>query len=176
GASTRSRPKPRTRGIDMRWGEFAAAAPALASFLRERLGATGILLLGTLRADGWPRISPCEAYLVEDELLLGMMPGSTKVRDLTRDPRLTVTTPQADREGGMGDLKLYGYGVPVEKPDLRRALADAQEAAIAWRPPDDIPIFAVDIRSAGFISFGEGRRLLRWKAGASVEELPHPEN
>ena len=51
----------------MRWGEFAAAAPALASFLRERLSATGILLLGTLRADGWPRISPCEAYLVEDE-------------------------------------------------------------------------------------------------------------
>jgi len=60
----------------MRWGEFEAAAPELASFLRERLTATGILLLGTLRADGWPRISPCEAYLVDGEMLLGMMPGS----------------------------------------------------------------------------------------------------
>jgi hypothetical protein len=158
----------------MRWSEFEAAARELALFGRERIDATGIVLLGTLRADGWPRISPCEAYLVEDDLLLGMMPGSMKVRDLERDPRLTVATPQADRNATVGDLKLYGYAGPVRDPDLRRAHADTQERAIGWRPPQDIPLFAVEIHRAGFISFGEGRRLLRWKAGGPVEELPHP--
>lgn len=160
----------------MRWSEFEAQAPELARHGRERLAATGILLLGTLRADGWPRISPCEAYIVEGELLLGMMPGSTKVRDLQRDPRLTVTTPQADRHATAGDLKLYGRGVVVSDPGLRRAHADAQQAAIGWRPPEGIPLFRVEIESAGFISFGAGRRLLRWRAGGAVEELRHPED
>jgi len=160
----------------MRWGEFEVAAPEPASFFRARLTATGLLLLGTLRSDGWPRISPCEAYLAGGGLLLGMMPGSTKVRDLNRDSRITVATPQPDRSSGVGDLKLYGRGFAVEDPGLRRALADAQEQAIDWRPPDDIPIFKVDILTAGFISFGEGKRLLRWRAGSAVEELPHPED
>src|SRR5690349_25084961 len=159
----------------MQWTEFESAAPELAAFGRQRILATGILLLGTVRADGWPRISPCEAYLVKGELLLGMMPGSTKVRDLTRDPRLTVATPQPDRRAETGELQLYGYGVAVSDPGLRQAHADAQERAIDWRPPSDIPLFAVDIKRAGFISFGPGRRLLRWTDKAGLEELPHPE-
>jgi len=159
----------------MRWSEFEALAPELGAFGRERLAATGIVLLGTIRADGWPRISPCEAYIVDGELLLGMMPGSKKVLDLLRDARLTVATPQADRDAAAGDLKLYGYGVAVTEPERRRAHADAQESAIGWRPPEDIPLFAVDIRSAGFISFGEGKRLMRWTAGGPVEEMEHPE-
>lgn len=160
----------------MRWSQFESSAPELARFGRERLAATGIFLLGTIRADGWPRISPCEAYIVEGELLLGMMPASTKVADLDRDSRLTIATPQADRHAAQGDLKLYGRAIPVTDPGLRMAHADAQEAAIGWRPPEDIPVFKVDIQSAGFISFGEGRRLLRWRAGGPVEELRHPES
>ena len=159
----------------MRWSDFEGSAPELAAFGRERIARTGIVLLGTIRADGWPRISPCEAYLEDGELLLGMMPGSTKVLDLLRDARLTVATPQPDRAAATGDLKLYGYGVAVTDPGVRRDHADAQEKSIGWRPPGDIPLYAVDIRSAGFISFGEGKRLLRWKAGGSVEEMPHPE-
>ena len=159
----------------MRWATFESAAPVLASFGRERILATGILLLGTLRADGWPRISPCEAYLVNEELLLGMMPGSKKVHDLKRDSRLTVVTPQPDRRAERGDLKLYGYGVPVTDRALRQAHADAQERTIEWRPSNDILLFRVDIVAAGFISFGPGRDLLRWTAEGGLERLPHPE-
>jgi hypothetical protein len=56
------------------------------------------VLLGTIRADGWARISPCEAYLVDGDLMLGMMWRSRKALDLLRDPRLTIVTPQADRD------------------------------------------------------------------------------
>ena len=159
----------------MRWEEFETAAPELASFGRERIEATRLVLLGTLRRDGWPRLSPCEAYIVDGDLMLGMMPRSTKVRDLERDPRLTVMTPQADREPVYGDLKLYGQAVPVIEPERRNALADAQEAAIGWRPTGDFPLFAVDIERAGYISFGKSARLLRWTAGGPVERLRHPD-
>ena len=61
----------------------------------ERIQATGILLLGTIRADGRPRISPCEPYVVDGELLLGMMWQSKKALDLLRDRRLTLATPRS---------------------------------------------------------------------------------
>ena len=159
----------------MSWAEFQAAAPELAGFLEERLAATGLVLLGTLRADGWPRISPNEAFVVDGELLLGMMWRSRKAVDLLRDPRLTVMTPQVDRHAATGDLKLYGRVRDVTDLGLRERYADTLEAAIGWRPSDPYHLFAVDVESAGYISFGEERRLLRWTPAAGVEVLKHPD-
>ena len=141
----------------------------------DRIGATGILLLGTIRADGRPRISPCEPYVVDGQLLLGMMWRSKKALDLLRDPRLTLVTPRADREGADGDLKMYGAATEVEDPDRRRGYSDATWARIKWRPVDPYHLFQVDIDSAGFISFGKDRRMLRWSAADGLEVLRHPD-
>jgi hypothetical protein len=40
------------------WGALEAAAPEIARLGRERLHAAGVALLGTLRRDGSPRITP----------------------------------------------------------------------------------------------------------------------
>jgi hypothetical protein len=157
------------------WREFAAAAPELAKVAEDRIDATGILLLGTIRADGRPRISPCEPYVVDGELLLGMMWRSKKALDLLRDPRITVATPRADREGADGDLKLYGRVVEVEDTERRQAYSDATWARIQWRPTEPFHLFEVGIESAGFISFGTDRRLMRWSPEGGVEVLPHPD-
>ena len=159
----------------MSWQRFAAAAPELARFMEGRLEATRLCLLGTLRADGWPRISPCEAYLVDGDLMLGMMWRSHKALDLLRDPRLTVATPQADKDGGEGDLKLYGFAVEVREAERRRALEEAQYAIIGWRPSEPYHLFALDVRRAGFISFGKNQRLLRWSRETGIEVLRHPD-
>ena len=143
--------------------------------MAERLQATGIVLLGTLRPDGWPRISPCEAHVVDGDLMLGMMWRSKKALDLLRDPRLTVATPQAEREPVHGDLKLYGSAVDVPEPERRRQYADTLEATINWRPPEPYHLFAFDVEHAGFISFGGGHRLLRWSPESGVEVRPHPD-
>src|SRR5262249_17392030 len=136
--------------------------------------ATGILLLGTIRADGWPRISPCEPYIVDGELLLGMMWRSKRALDLLRDPRITIATPRADRDGADGDLKLYGAVTEVEGAERRQAYSDASWARIHWRP-SAYHLFAVGIESAGFISFGKDRRLMRWSANHGLEALMHPD-
>lgn len=140
----------------MRWDEFAATAPELAALGREAFEEQHLSILGTLRRDGWLRLSPCEIYFVDGELLLGMMPGSLKAHDLRRDDRITVVNGQAERIPERGNFKVYGRATEVFDQPLRDRLANAQEAAIDWRPTDPSHFFAVDILSASYISFGEG--------------------
>jgi hypothetical protein len=104
-----------------------------------------------------------------------MMWRSKKALDLLRDPRLTLATPRADREGADGDLKLYGTATEIDVPERRTGYSDATWARIRWRPVDPYHLFVVDIESAGFVSFGKDRRLLRWSPSAGVEVLPHPD-
>ena len=159
----------------MNWTEFAATAPELAEFGQDRINSTRLVTLGTIRADGWPRVSRCEAYVVDGELLLGMMWQSKKALDLLRDPRITVATVQADREPVYGDLKLYGFAVDVPDPGHRQAYADTVFAAISWRPSEPYHLFSVDIARAGFISFGENQKLMRWSVEGGVEIMRHPD-
>ena len=46
----------------MRWSDFAARAPRLAALGEDRLLAPGVVLVGTIRRDGTPRISPGEIW------------------------------------------------------------------------------------------------------------------
>ena len=74
----------------MNWDEFQKEAPELADFGRERLERSGLVLVGTLRKDGWPRISAVEPLITDGQLYLGMMWRSRKALDLLRDPRCTL--------------------------------------------------------------------------------------
>ena len=160
----------------MKWSEFSSAVPELAALAQEAFDEQHLCMIGTIRADGRPRISPCEVYFVDGELLLGMIPGSRKVRDLERDTRISVVNGQTLREPPRGDVKLYGTAVAVTDPSLRERFADAQEAAIDWRPTGPFPLFAVDVERAGYICFGEHHRLLRWSSQGGLEELTHPDD
>ncbi|MDP9297120.1 MAG: pyridoxamine 5'-phosphate oxidase family protein, partial [Actinomycetota bacterium] len=62
----------------MKWVEFEQACPQIASLARERFAKDELVMLGTLRSDGSPRISPCEIDIVEGHLCLGMMWRSKK--------------------------------------------------------------------------------------------------
>jgi hypothetical protein len=159
----------------MKWGEFEASAQELAELGLAGFREQNLCLVGTLRADGWPRISANEVYFVDGELLLGMMPRSRKSRDLERDPRITVMTPQCDREAKRGDFKAYGRALEVTDPEVREHYGQTIYAAIGWRPEEPYPLWSVDIESAGYISFGPKARLLRWTPDRGVETLQHPD-
>jgi hypothetical protein len=145
----------------MRWSGFMESGGDLATRGNERLRSTGLCLVGTIRADGWPRISPCEVILEEGELILGMHWRSRKALDLLRDPRLTVHSTQCDPQAANGDFKLYGRAIqlPDDGTDPTR--------------PRPSQLFAVDVERAAFISFREHLALV-WDAGRGVRQVGHP--
>jgi hypothetical protein len=153
----------------MRWDAFAAAVPELARLGEERLRAKELCLVGTLRRNGWPRISPVEPEFVDGELMLGMMWRSPKALDLLRDPRLVVHSVVTTRLGTEGDFKLYGVAVDVQEPERRAAFRSAMKARIDWEPPEpNFHLFAVDVDSAGFVTFAEPRYGLAWDAARGL--------
>jgi hypothetical protein len=90
----------------MIWRDLEAAAPEIARLGKERFDRARLALLGTLRKDGSPRISPVEPYLTQGHLLFGAMSWSLKRRDLLRDPRCVLHSAISDPDSGEGELKL----------------------------------------------------------------------
>ena len=104
------------------WHEIESDAPDFAARVRTRFEAGTNKTLATLRSDGSPRISASELEFGPDgEITLGMMPGSMKLRDVRRDPRIalhspTLEPPKDDPVSGPGDAKLAGSLVEITPP------------------------------------------------------------
>lgn len=155
-----------------RWAELEAEAPLIAERGRELLERFRFVYIGTLRRDGTPRISAVEARLVLGELIMSMIPGTLKARDLLRDPRLSVNVPLAHPDDPNEGLKLRGRAVLVADPELKDAAADAIEATSGWRPKPDWDFFAVDLEDAASIAWKGGlMRMIRWTRARGVEEV-----
>ena len=147
----------------MRWDEFAAQCPELAALGEERLRRHELCLLGTLRRNGYPRISPVEPDFVDGELMLGMMWRSPKALDLARDARCVVHSVVTTRQGTDGDFKLYGRALDVDDPQQRGRYRATIKARIDWEPAEpNYHLFAIDVESAGFVVFGDDRYGLAW--------------
>lgn len=130
------------------WGDFKREASELAAFGEERFERAGLVLVGTLRRNGWPRISPVEPLIADGRLYLGMMWRSVKALDLLRDPRCTVQSIVSNRDASEGEFKLYGRAVEV--PDLaeRGRYAEALFQKIGFRPEEpEYHLFSIDIES-----------------------------
>lgn len=146
----------------MNWASFATASPELAELGRERFERQQLCMVGTIRRNGWPRISPCELDFVGDQVLLGMMWRSPKARDLLRDPRCVLHSCTSDRLGTEGDFKLYGRARDVRDSTSRDAYRAAIKARIDWEPDDPFHLFEIDVESAGYVVFGERPFALAW--------------
>ena len=90
------------------WSEFEAAAPELATAVRERLDAHRHKTLATVRRDGSPRISGTEAEVRDGELWIGSMWRAVKALDLRRDPRFALHSGSDEPDDWKGDAKLAG--------------------------------------------------------------------
>jgi Pyridoxamine 5'-phosphate oxidase len=103
----------------MDWSELAAAQPRLAGLGRVRLRDRGVVLVGTIRADGTARISPVEPFVLDDMLWLSMLWGSAKAADLQRDPRILVLSAITSRDGGEGEFKIRGRALAEHDTDVQ---------------------------------------------------------
>ncbi len=160
----------------MRWSEFAAVCPEIASIVEERFARDQLVMLGTLRLDGAPRISPCEVDVAAGHLFLGMMWHSKKALDLRRDPRIVVHSVTCNKEGTDGDIKLYGRAIEEHDQDARESFREAIRARIDWAPEEpEYHLFALDVESAGYLRFSGGSvEVMRWTPDQGFEREVKP--
>jgi hypothetical protein len=150
----------------MIWSELEAAAPALAEAARARFEGTHVAMLGTIRADGSPRVSPIEPYFTPDNLLFGAMARSAKARDLERDRRCAFHSAIADPNGGDPEFKLYGTAIDT----------DETPPTDAWwlsYPPEMAHVFALDVEEAVWVDWQLERgemTVTRWSPARGLEQ------
>ncbi len=145
------------------WAEFESQAPELAGLCLERFRSSDLVMLGTLRKDGFPRISPIEFAFYDGDLMLGGSWGAKKALDLLRDERCTIHSTTSNKDGKQGDAKLWAMALPFSE---ERAAAYWQWVfeQSGWRPDRPYHLFGMDIQSAAFIRFDErgAMRRLQW--------------
>ena len=148
----------------------------IGEFAQQAFDEQHLAILGTLRKDGWPRISPCEVYFVDDEMHArdDAQVGRSTTCGATRASRSLTARRTASRE--LGDVKLYGRGTRDLRPGQRerfRGRAGGPDRLASAR--FERTVFAVDIESASYISFGDGPPALRWTPERGERTLRHPE-
>ncbi|OBK52022.1 pyridoxamine 5'-phosphate oxidase family protein [Mycobacterium sp. 1081908.1] len=151
------------------WTEFTQAAPRIATIFLRRHAATGNLcMLGTLRSDGFPRISPVEPRVFEDRLWIVGMPGTTKFRDLSRDPRFCLHTATVDTEVKDGDAKLFGVVEDVRDGALQLRFADAlyDETGLDIRGQEFDHFYRADLTGGSAVEVTDGHLdITIWRRG-----------
>jgi hypothetical protein len=149
------------------WGALERGAPELARLGAARLGA-GLGLLGTVRADGSPRVSPVGTFFIGGELVVGVMTRSGKARDLRRDPRYALQSPVALPDAGEPELKLAGR---VEPSDADGGWWEGGRAGA--------DVYRLLVDEAAYVEWevaAERVRVRRWTpaGGESVAEKAYP--
>ena len=143
------------------WKEFAAQAPELAEFGQARF-ASGVAYLGTLRADGGPRVHPVTP-IVGDQLFLFMEPTSPKGKDLQRDPRYTLHCSVENSGGGDGEFYVRGRATLTNDPLLREQAVRAS----SYTPQDRYILFVFTVEFAFMNRYVNGNPTpRRWPSAA----------
>jgi hypothetical protein len=148
------------------WRDFSDAAPECAATVRAGLESGPYALLGTIRADGHPRISGVIVTFSDDELWIGMPSSSLKTADLARRPKMSLHSSVSASPTLQGDVKVSGQALPVGGADDefdRFAAAVGREV-----DPASTTVYRIDLHDASQIRLSEAgdRHIIEsWRAG-----------
>ena len=132
------------------WGDVQRLRPDLATQAAELLYAFGVGLafLGTVRADGGPRLHPICPLFAEGGLYAFIVPSPKRV-DLLRDGRYALHSfpPETNEDAAY----LTGVARPAPDSALRARLSDqfvSERAALGVKPPPETEqVFAFYVES-----------------------------
>jgi hypothetical protein len=151
----------------VRWDDLAQQQPKLKQRGRASLLDPGVVLIGTIRADGTPRISPVEPLVMDGELWLSMLHGSQKAKDLMRDPRILIHSIVTNRDGEEGEFKIRGTAIVEAQPEIHERYAGEVAASLGWEPvPGHFHLFRVEFDSIVYIRYEDGDQFVTsWPPG-----------
>lgn len=125
------------------WREFSDEVPEFAAAVEAVLTANVHLIMGTIRADGSPRLCGTEIRFAAGELLLGGMTGNWRFKDLRRDPRLAIHNGSQGGPAWKADAKLSGTAVELTD--------QASKDLVEGVPPGPFELFAVRLSEVSYI-------------------------
>ena len=142
------------------WIEFAQQAPELAQFGKARFQSE-VAYLGTVRADGSPRVHPVTP-IIGEQLFLFMEPTSPKGKDLLRDDRYALHCSVKDSSGGGGEFYVRGRATLVDDPIVREQAV----RAATYDPQERYILFVLTVEYAFMNQYGpDGEtNVRRWQA------------
>lgn len=153
------------------WSRFADEAPHIAEiFVRRHTATHNLCMMATTRSDGYPRISPLEPRIFHDELVLVGMPGTTKYRDLARDPRLCLHTATIDPNVGDGDVKIWAEARDFKDKSFHDGFLEDIYVTSGhdFRGQTFDPFYIADITGASSIEFENNQLVITiWKPGGA---------
>ena len=106
------------------WGEFANAAPEMASFGEARLK-FGVFYLATIGPDSYPRVHPFTPFVGSGHLFAFMYPTSPKGKDLQRNHKYAMHSLVADMNGTNGEFQIRGVASLITDPPRRKEAESA---------------------------------------------------
>lgn len=141
------------------WKTFAQQSPQLAAFGEARFR-SGVAYLGTVRADGSPRVHPVTP-IVGEQLFLFMEPTSPKGKDIQRDPRYTLHGSVEDSSGGGGEFYVRGRAALSDDPLMREQAVQAS----SYVPQNHYILFILTVEFAFMNRYVDGTPTIqRWQS------------
>jgi hypothetical protein len=137
----------------MRGIQVTTAEPRLGRFMVEQLIEPGVLLVGSIRRDGSPRISGVEPLIMDGDLWLSMTLQSMKAKDLRRAPRVVLNSVITDRAGEI-EIKVQGRAREELDAERLRAYAGSTARELGWQPVvGEFALFQVDLATVTLIGY-----------------------
>lgn len=130
------------------WADVREAVPELAGSVQAAFDAHKHKVLATLRRDGSPRLSGTELNFAVESVWFGVMPGSRRLADLGRDPRIALHSATCDEALTLGDAKLSGRAVEVTEVARFQRLSGSDEATVSF------PMFEVNLSEISLVRLG----------------------
>ncbi|MER7024389.1 MULTISPECIES: pyridoxamine 5'-phosphate oxidase family protein [Streptomyces] len=153
------------RGVG--WAVAEAREPEFVREVRERFGRYRHHVLGTLRADGSPRLTGLEADFRFGELWLGMLTGSRKGADLRTDPRFALhANPGPGTDLTDGDVRVSGRAVEMTDTEVIRRYADEV------RPPEPFLLFRTEVTEIVRVAVRDATMIVQsWRPDEGVRTV-----
>jgi pyridoxamine 5'-phosphate oxidase-like protein len=149
----------------MQWSDLIAQQPSLGDIAHEKLIKPGVLLIGTIRRDGSPRISGVEPLIMDGHLWLSMLKDSSKARDLARNPRIVLNSIVTGPEPG-SEIKAPGSVHPEPDHSIQERYAHTVATKIGWQPiVGHFTLFTVHIDNVTYIGYDldtQGQHVAQW--------------
>lgn len=134
----------------VRWADFDAEAPALATFGRERLSAPPAYL-ATVSAGEAPRVHPVTPIIGGGRLFVFMEPSSPKGRDLKERRWYALHNGVADTHGSGGEFWVTGQASVVSDRTIRQIATQSS----SYEPAEHYVLFELGLAQARCNGYGD---------------------